>query len=78
MEQVLEQVERHLRAGAHPGEHGRSTESVPAVPAELFDVAAELAGTVAERGSPATALANRAVLLATGVIGRGLGGSRPP
>ncbi|KHJ71823.1 MULTISPECIES: hypothetical protein [Rhodococcus] len=73
LEQTLAQVERHLRAGAHLGEHGLGTASVPAVPGELLDVAADLAGTVAERGSPAAALANRAVLLAAGVIGRGLG-----
>ncbi|MEE2035435.1 hypothetical protein [Rhodococcus chondri] len=73
LEQGLEQADRHLRAGAHRGGHSLGSESVPAVPAELFDVAAELAGTVAERGSPAAALANRAVLLAAGVIGRGLG-----
>ncbi|MBX4170904.1 hypothetical protein HBA53_24120 (plasmid) [Rhodococcus pyridinivorans] len=73
LEHVLGQVDRHLRAGAHLREHGLGTESVPAAPPELFDVAADLAGTVVERGSPAAALANRAVLLAAGVIGRGLG-----
>ncbi|UGQ56267.1 hypothetical protein LSF60_12820 [Rhodococcus pyridinivorans] len=73
LEQVLGQVDRHLRAGARLCPHGLGTESVPAVPGELFDLAADLAGTVAGRGSAAAALANRAMLIAAGVIDRGLG-----
>ena len=46
---------------------------MPSVPNELFDVAADVAGTVADYGSPAAALANRVVLTVAGVIGDGWG-----
>lgn len=71
LEQVLGQVNRHLHASTPPCGYG--AQSVPAVPDEVFDVAADVAGTVADYGSPAAALANRAVLISAAVIGGGWG-----
>ncbi|MEE2061727.1 hypothetical protein [Rhodococcus artemisiae] len=71
LEQVLGQVDRHLHASTSPP--GLGAQSVPAVPNEIFDVAADVAGTVADYGSPAAALANRTVLIAAAVISDGWG-----
>ena len=74
LEQVLAQVEVHLRAGRYRWPAAPLTvDSAPAVPGEVLEVTGWLAGTVAELGSPAAALANRTVLTAAGVVAAGAG-----
>ncbi|AUM19272.1 hypothetical protein QM787_24940 [Rhodococcus ruber] len=74
LEQVLAQIEVHLRTGLRRRPPTPlTTDSAPAVPGEVLEVTGLLAGAVAELGSPAAALANRTVLTAAGVIAAGAG-----
>ncbi|MDX5962084.1 hypothetical protein SIM91_01820 [Rhodococcus opacus] len=47
------------------------------IPDEICDVAAHIAGTIADAGSPAAALANRALHLGAVVVDAGLGATAP-
>lgn len=47
--------------------------SIRSLPDEVLDAAAHIAGTIADRGSPAAALANRALQLGAIIVDTGLG-----
>ncbi|BAH55779.1 MULTISPECIES: hypothetical protein [Rhodococcus] len=69
--------ERLQRQPPHPPAAVFADPAVRPIPDEILDIAAHIGGTIADVGSPAAALANRALHLGAVVVDAGLGATAP-